>query len=161
MPKLDPFQPKQGAGPDSNPIDKDKIAENPHNLPYAHSVASLKIEPNKEGAIKGMALSAMYEQTGAQMSQIQEQVRTLFEQAQKLKERVRISELIYEAEIRFEPVIGQYYHLYQRSNESHVLSMVAPKDWGKNLPFEVHVAEVRLLADHSWDVAFSNKDSES
>ena len=63
MPKLDPFQPKQGSGPESNPIDKDKIAE-PHNLPYAHSVASLKIEPNKEGAIKGMALSAMYERNG-------------------------------------------------------------------------------------------------
>ena len=41
-----------------------------------------------------MALSAMYEQTGSQMQQIQEQVRTLFEQAEKLKERVRISELI-------------------------------------------------------------------
>lgn len=160
MPKLDPFQPKPGSGPEANPIDQEKIAENPHNLPYAHSVASLKIEPNQEGAIKGMALSAMYEQTGSQMQQIQEQVRTLFEQAEKLKERVRISELIYEAEIRFEPVIGQVYHLYQRKNESHVLSMVAPNDWGKDMPFEVYVAEVRLLADHSWEVNFSNKNPE-
>ena len=32
-----------------------------------------------------------------------------------------------------------------------------PPDRGKDMPFEVYVAEVRLLADHSWEVNFSNK----
>ena len=44
-----------------NPIDKDKIAENPHLLPYAHTVGGSVIKPIDKGRTKGLALDAMYE----------------------------------------------------------------------------------------------------
>lgn len=134
-----------------NPIDKDKIAENPHLLPYAHNVGSAVIKPIDKGRVKGLALDAMYEQTNVQLSQLREQVEVLVAQAQQIHERVSISEKIYQADMGFKPLIGRTYHLYERKNAKYVLSMVGPKEWGSNPPFEF-LASVNMLSDHTWDI---------
>ncbi|MFT5168326.1 MAG: hypothetical protein ACI8P3_003568 [Saprospiraceae bacterium] len=134
-----------------NPIDKDKIAENPHLLPYAHTVGGAVIKPIDKGRVKGLAVSAMYEQTEMQLDQIRQQVELLASQAQAIHDRVRISEDIYQADMRFKPLISHTYHLYKNANKKYVLSMVAPEQWGKKKPYEF-IATVRLLADHTWDV---------
>lgn len=134
-----------------NPIDKDKIAENPHLLPYAHRVGSALIKPIDKGRVKGLAVSAMYEQTETQLEQIRKQVELLAEQAQAIHDRIKISEDIYQAEIGFKPLISHTYHLYKKSNGKHVLSMVGPGEWGKKAPYEF-VATVRLLSDHTWEI---------
>ncbi len=136
----------------TNPIDKDKTTETPATLPYAHHVGSAIIKPEDKGRIKGRAMAAMVEQTNAQMQQIYEQMQLLAAQAKKLEQRVLVSEKIYNAEINFEPVIGHTYYLYRRKNGKQVLSMVAPENWGKTLPFEAFEAKVKLLADHTWEV---------
>ncbi|WP_027002630.1 DUF2452 domain-containing protein [Hugenholtzia roseola] len=133
-----------------NPIDKDKIAENPAFLPYAHQVGSAVIKPTKRGVIKARALSAMEEQTQMQLDQIKAQIDLLAQQARGLQERALISQLIYEAEMSFEPLISHTYSLYQRKNGVYVLSMIAPEQWNK-LPF-TFIAKVKLLADHTWQV---------
>ncbi|MEZ4915430.1 MAG: DUF2452 domain-containing protein [Chitinophagales bacterium] len=135
-----------------NPIDKDKITENPHNLPYAHTVGSAVIKPLDKGKIKGRAMAAMYEQTETQMEQLRQQMQLIAMQAQKLQDRVRASEKIYDAEIGFEPLVGHIYYLYLRKNGNYLVSMVAPDDWGKKIPFEAFEAKVKLLADHTWEV---------
>jgi len=66
-----------------NPIDPDKIASNPHLLPYAHTVGGAVIKPEDTGKLKGRALSAMNQQTDMQLSQIYEQMQFLAAQAQK------------------------------------------------------------------------------
>ncbi|MEM6322020.1 MAG: DUF2452 domain-containing protein [Bacteroidota bacterium] len=134
-----------------NPIDKDKIAENPHLLPYAHTVGGAVIKPIDKGKVKGLAVGAMYEQTEMQLDQIREQINLLAEQANKIKERVEISESIYQAEISFKPLIGKTYHLYQRENGKYLVSMVAPGEWGRKSPLEFK-ATVKLLSDHTWDI---------
>jgi hypothetical protein len=135
-----------------NPIDKDKITETPSTLPYAHHVGSAIIKPEDKGRIKGRAMAAMVEQTNSQMQQIYEQMQLLAEQAKRLEKRVLVSEKIYNADINFEPVIGHTYYLYRRKNGKQVLSMVAPENWGKSIPFEAFEAKVKLLADHTWEV---------
>lgn len=134
-----------------NPIDKDKVTESPHNLPYAHHVGGVVIEPIDKGKVKGKAIAAMYEQTNSQLDQLREQMQLIASQAKKLKERVEVSEKIYDAEIGFEPLIGHIYHLYQRKNERYLLSMVDPNNWGKKIPFEKFIASVKLLSDHTWE----------
>ena len=134
-----------------NPIDKDKIAENPHLLPYAHTVGGVVIKPIDRGRTKGLSLTSMYDQTDIQMDQIRQQIELLAAQAKKLQDRVKISEMIYLAQMNFKPVISKAYHLYQRKNEQYVLSMVGPAEWGKNPPMDF-VATVKLLADHTWEV---------
>ncbi|HCQ29810.1 MAG TPA: DUF2452 domain-containing protein [Flavobacteriales bacterium] len=136
----------------TNPIDKDKITETPSTLPYAHHVGSAIIKPEDKGRIKGRAMAAMVEQTNSQMQQIYEQMQLLAQQAKKLEQRVLVSEKIYNAEMNFQPVIGHTYYLYRRKNGKQVLSMVAPENWGKTIPFEAFEAKVKLLADHTWEV---------
>jgi hypothetical protein len=134
-----------------NPIDPDKVAENPHLLPYAHTVGGAVIKPEDKGRIKGLAVSAMYEQTDMQLDQIREQIELLAKQAQAIQERVGISERIYQAEIRFTPLINHLYHLYQKGNNDHTLSMIGPAEWGHSCPY-TFIASVKLLADHTWEV---------
>ncbi|MEL6863870.1 MAG: DUF2452 domain-containing protein [Bacteroidota bacterium] len=149
---------KQEAEKRENPIDKDKIAENPHILPYAHSVGSAIIKPIDKGRVKGMAMSAMYEQTDVQLTQLREQVELLIEQARQIHERVDISEKIYLADMGFAPRVGHTYHLYERSNGKPVLSLVSPDEWGANPPYAFQ-ASVRLLSDHTWEVVDADSDT--
>lgn len=134
-----------------NPIDEDKVAENPHLLPYSHTVGGVAIRPEDKGRMKGLAVSAMYEQTDMQLDQIKEQINLLAQQAHAIQKRVEVSEQIYRSQMNFKPLIGHIYHLYTRSNGQEVLSMVGPKEWGRTCPFDF-VATVKLLADHTWEV---------
>lgn len=136
-----------------NPIDKDKIAENPGLLPYAHTVGGSVIKPIDEGRVKGNALAAMEQQTDMQMAQLYKQMELLAKQAEAIKKRVEVSQMVYEAKMSFEPKIGHTYFLYQQKDEKWVVSMVAPNEWGrKGIPFESFIAQIRLLSDHTWEI---------
>lgn len=140
-----------------NPIDEDKIAENPHLLPYAHTVGGAVIKPIDKGRTKGLAVSAMHEQTNMQLDQIKAQVELLAAQAKQIQKRVEISEQIYTADTGFKPLINHVYHLYEKEDGDKVLSMVAPEEWGRSSKFKF-VASVKLLADHTWDILKSSDD---
>jgi Protein of unknown function (DUF2452) len=134
-----------------NPIDKDKIAENPGLLPYASNVGGAVIKPMDKGRNKGNAMTAMYEQTDRQMDQIRLQVENLLSQAKNLQKRKEISEQIYEATINFKPVMGHIYYLYEKKDGSNCISLVGPEEWGKNIPY-TYIATTKLLYDHTWEV---------
>ncbi len=133
-----------------NPIDKDKVAENPGLLPYPHTIGSFVVRPEDVGKLKSRALSSMYEQTNSHLLQIQKQVELLARQASEIQNRIQISEIVYQAKISFEPFVGQTYHLYKKNNV-HFLMMVGPNEWGrsKNIDLEF-ISSVKLLSDHTW-----------
>lgn len=135
-----------------NPIDPDKIAENPHLLPYAHTVGGALIKPEDTGKLKGRALSAMNQQTDMQLSQIYEQMQLLAAQAQKIQARKTISDYIYQTELRFEPLINHEYHLYRKPEQQLMLSLIGPNAWGRSGEKLTYLATVKLLADHTWEV---------
>jgi len=136
-----------------NPINPDKVADNPGMLPYAHHAGSALIKPEDRGKIMARGLSAMEDQTEMQMQQIREQIETLARQAKRIQDRKEISEIIYKAAMGFEPLINKVYYLYRRHDETHVLSLVAPDEWGRRgMPYAAHLATALLLADHTWEV---------
>ncbi len=137
-----------------NPIDKEKTTENPHSLPYAHTIGGSVVKPIDKGRMKGLAVSAMYEQTDMQLDQIKEQIELLAKQAKSIQKRIEISEHIYQCKMNFKPLIGHIYHLYQRKNGEELLSMIAPGEWGRSNPLEF-IASVKLLADHTWEILHS------
>lgn len=143
-----------------NPIDKDKITETPHSLEYGHHSGSALVKPEDEGKLKGRALSAMEHQTDMQLDQIYQQMQLLADQAKKLQDRKSISEIIYGAEMRFEPLINHVYHLYEKEDRSYLLSLIAPDQWGRSKKSFEFIATVRLLADHTWDILKKNEDVE-
>lgn len=136
----------------TNPIDKDKVTEMPGLLPYAHTIGSAIIKPDDVGKIKSRALAMMYEQTNTQLMQIQKQAELLVKQANEIKQRVAISEKMYQAKLGFEPIIGQIYHLYKKESTYFVM-MIAPTEWGKTKHKEYEFeASIKLLSDHTWMV---------
>ena len=120
-------------------------------LPYSASVSGAVIRPTEEGVIRHQALSAMEEQTNMQLTQIRQQIELLAIQAKEIQKRKELSMIIYEAKLNFAPVIGQRYFLYEEEEGKHLVSMIGSKEWGrKGHPFKNFVAEVKLLADHTW-----------
>ncbi len=119
-------------------------------LPYSASVSGAVIKPNEEGAIRHHALTAMEEQTNMQLTQIRQQIELLAIQAKEIQQRKELSMIIYDAKLSFNPVIGQIYYLYEKSDGSYLVSLVGPKEWGVKIPFKAFIAAVKLLADHTW-----------
>jgi hypothetical protein len=131
--------------------DPKQRAASPGLMPYAHSVGSAIIRPVDAGRTRGIAMRAMYEQTENQLGQIRKQVEMLIGQAQEIHDRIKLSEIIYQADLGFKPVIGHTYHLYRRTDGKAILSLVAPEEWGIHSRL-TYLATAKLLADHTWDI---------
>jgi hypothetical protein len=142
---------QQGTRPDNTPYLNVEIYHKQLSvLPYSASVAGAVIKHTEEGVIKHKALTAMEEQTNMQLDQIRKQIELLALQAQEIQKRKELSLMIYNARLSFKPNIGQTYYLYEKKDDSHMLSLVSPKEWGTSGPFKRFVAAVQLLADHTW-----------
>jgi len=53
----------------------------------------------------------------------------IVEEMEQLKESFEQNERINQAEMRFTPVVGKDYYLYERENKSTFISMISPKEW--------------------------------
>ena len=148
--------PKTSEDPFLNPINPDKVAENPGLLPYAHTAGSAVIKPEDIGKSKGRSILAMRQQTDRQMNQLYEQMEVLAKQAKLLAERKEISERIYDAAMGFEPIINQTYYLYEKEDGTDLLSLVSPEEWGRSMKYSKYLAKVLLLADHTWEVEYKD-----
>jgi hypothetical protein len=120
-------------------------------LPYAASASSAVVKQNEAGLIRHQALTAMEEQTHLQFEQIRRQIELLALQAKEIQKRKDLSMIIYGTKLGFAPVIGHTYYLYKKEDESHLLTMIAPHEWGKkSTSRQEFLAAVKLLADHTW-----------
>ncbi len=127
---------------------------------FAIERGGVAFAPTKEGAIKSRAFKVMDEQINMQMSNIMEQIEVLARQAEEIKLRRVISEIIYRAKMSFEPLVGDSYYLYL-GEDGPRLSLLSPKEFGdakmqeKKLTFQ---AKVKLLADCTWQVIEKSDD---
>ncbi len=153
---------KVGKKVDLSKVDMDRMKEmtvaDPGLIEFAHTVGSALVKPIDQGKTKGKAIAAMHDQTHRQFRQLYDQMQTLVNQARDLQKRVDISERIYLAQMSFEPVINYDYYLYERKDGTDLLSMVSPSEWGKKFPFNLYIAHVKLLSDHTWEVIESPGD---
>jgi hypothetical protein len=143
--------------PSLNPINPEKVAENPGLLPYAHTSGSAVIKPEDMGKTKGRAVLAMRQQTDRQMNQLYEQMEVLAKQAKMIADRKIISERIYDAAMGFEPIINETYFVYEKEDGTDLLSLVAPEEWGRSFKYSRFLAKATLLADHTWDVFYNEE----
>lgn len=79
-------------------------------------------------------------------------VRVLEGQAQAIKRRLDITDLIYAAEYRFEIRSGHdYWLVYDRTSSRNILLILGPDDWSSGAPENYeYLAHVRYLGDHTW-----------
>lgn len=131
---------------------KTRTTEIPGLIPYPHHSGGVTITPEDKGKIKGRAMAAMKEQTNRELEQLINQMKPLIDQANKLKKRIHISEIIYEADIPFEPLIGHCYYVYRKEEGKAFMSMISPEEWGPKGPYKEFVGKVKLLHDHTWEI---------
>jgi hypothetical protein len=120
--------------------------------PYALSVSSPPIAAIDKRQLAAGAVEAMTYQAQQQMDMLRKQAELIMEQVRAIEKRLEVSRRIYDAGLPFEPVIGNVYYFYERKNGGHTISMVAPKEWGRSMPFAQCEAKVRLLADKTWEL---------
>lgn len=119
--------------------------------PIPLSVASPPIKPLDKKLIKATAFETMHHQANQQIEMLKRQADLIMQQVKEIEERVMISKQIYESNLSFEPVIGNIYFLYKKSDKL-MLSMVAPHEWGRKKPYDEFIYKVCLLADKTWQL---------
>ena len=76
---------------------------------------------------------------------VQTRFKELKEQYDELLHEFEQNKLIYIAKFTFEPIIGEYYHLYERSNGETFLSIISPDECNFNA-----LGSFYLNADQIW-----------
>ncbi|MGE9269788.1 MAG: DUF2452 domain-containing protein [Verrucomicrobiales bacterium] len=117
-------------------------SEFPHTrayLPYPASTLSPPIVPTDLSNFKARGISEVERDLQQKLVEIREQYLEAID-------HFNWNKLVYEAEIQFEPVVGEIYHLYE-SRGRRMLSMIAPHEW----PMK-HLASFRLNVDRQWQL---------
>lgn len=125
--------------------------------PIPLSVSSPQIKAEHKGKIKASAVETMQKQANQQISMLRKQAETIMAQVREIEARLEVSYGIYEAEMKFTPKIGEYYHLYEKNGEK-ILSFISPAEWGERMPYDLFLATVLLLADRTWEVTVRNEE---
>ena len=115
--------------------------ENPSSafLPYPTSTLSPSIVPNDLTSFKSRGVSQVERDLQQKLLQIREEYVTAIT-------HFNWNKLAYEADINFEPVVGQEYYLYNARGRN-LLSMISPDQW-----FQPHLASLRLNVDRQFEL---------
>ncbi|MEK6232167.1 MAG: DUF2452 domain-containing protein [Luteolibacter sp.] len=116
-------------------MSEEKIS--PSFMPYPVSTLSPKIVPTDLSSFKSRGISEVERGLQQKLTEIRETYLAAID-------HFNWNKLIYEADINFEPIIGQTYHLYEARGRK-LLSMIAPDQWHHK-----HLATVRLNVDRQW-----------
>jgi hypothetical protein len=121
--------------------------------PVPMTVSSPAIKLIDKNKVRANAVEAMHMQAHQQIGMLRKQAELIMKQVQEIEDRLKISELIYQADMRFKPVMGQIYHLYEKEEKGKFLvSMIAPQEWGRSKSFSRYLSTIRLLSDSTWDI---------
>jgi Protein of unknown function (DUF2452) len=116
----------------------DKVNLKPMIMEYPAHVGAPKIEPLDLTSFKTHGLNKVDRV-------IKKRYDELVKEVEILKNSMIINQEIYESNYRFEPKIGEIYHLYENPDGSKTLSLINPTEWNKK-----HIYSVILNSDMTW-----------
>lgn len=117
-------------------------------LSYPASTLSPPIVPTDLSSFKSRGIAEVERD-------LQQKLTELREDYLRAIDHFNWNKLVYEAEIRFEPIVGGIYHLYEMRGR-RALSMISPDQWPHK-----HLATVRLNVDRQWRVVETGDDIDS
>ena len=116
----------------------DNIADNPGLLPYGSNVGAPSIKPTDLTTFKKNGLDKV-------TKVFDKRYKELVEQAETLQKSFMITQEVYDSKYKFEPLIGEIYHLYEDSDGGRTLSLIEPTQWKRK-----HLYSVILNSDMTW-----------
>jgi len=121
----------------------DNVAPNPHSLPYASNIGAPVIRPDH--SLGGWKVGAVHSAN----KHYEERFNKLKKELEELAEDYKWNEIIFNAEMRFKPVIGKEYYLYKKDNHKFYLTLFAPHE--KIGGDEGYQGKFRLNYDNRWE----------
>jgi vacuolar-type H+-ATPase subunit I/STV1 len=107
-------------------------------LPYASSLSGPIIEVPNVDAFKKKGVDKVSKQFQAELDDLQEKIKSFVSLASDTQQ-------VYSAHFKFEPIVGEIYHLYQGKKEAF-LSLIPPEQWSKE-----HLGTFQLNGDYKWE----------
>ena len=108
-------------------------------LPYATSNSSPVIHIPNVDAFKKKGVDKVSKQFQAELNDLQNKIKSFATLAADTQQ-------VYSAKFKFEPIVGESYHLYNGKNGESFLSLIAPSDWDKE-----YLGTFRLNSDYKWE----------
>jgi len=116
----------------------DKVNLQPMIMEYPAHVGAPKIEPQDLTAFKKHGLNKVDRV-------VKKRYDELVKEVENLQNSMILNQEVYESNYRFEPKIGEIYHLYENPDGSKILSLINPTEWNKK-----HIYSVILNSDMTW-----------
>ena len=107
-------------------------------LPYATSPNGPIIEVPNVDSFKKKGIDKVSKQFQAELTDLQKKIKSFVSEAADTQK-------VYSAHFKFEPIVGETYHLYQGKKEAF-LSLIRPEQWSKE-----HLGTFRLNGDYKWE----------
>ncbi len=117
----------------------DKVNLKPMVIPYPTHLGAPKIEPIDLTTFKRVATQKVNKV-------FDKRYKELLEEAETLQKSFQITQEVYSSNYKFEPIVGEIYHLYEDSNGARTLSIINPTEWNKK-----YLYSVILNSDMTWD----------
>ena len=116
----------------------DKVELKPNLMEYPHHVGSPRIIATDLTPFK---------QNGTDKANklFHRQYEELLKQAETLQNSFLITQEVYESSYKFEPIIGQIYHLYEDKSGRKFLSIIEPELWSQKFLYSAV-----LNSDMTW-----------
>lgn len=119
-------------------------------LTYGMSVGDAAIKPVDATAFKRKSVDRVRNEFEARMEELKQAYESLVEE-------FNWNKLVYESEFKFEPNVGEVYHLYRRQNGTTFLSMIEPATF-RSAEF---VGSFRLNSFSKWERVEEDEEAEA
>jgi len=106
-------------------------------MPYATTNNSPIIKIPDVDTFKKKGVEKVSKHFQAELQELQEMIKKFIITASD-------TQAVYSANFKFDPIIGEIYHLYEDS-KGDFLSLISPNDWDKK-----HLGSFRLNSDYKW-----------
>ena len=121
----------------------DNYVPNAYSLPYASDLGAPVIKPDH--SLGGWKVGAVHTAN----KHYEEKFNKLKKEFEELYSEFQWNDIIFNAEMRFKPVIGKEYHLYQKENGKFYLTLFAPHE--RTNGNEGYKGKFRLNYDNRWE----------
>ena len=116
----------------------DKVNLKPNLMSYPAHVGAPKIEPTDLTTFKRNGTEKVNKVFNRKYKE-------LLRDAEDLQKSFQITQEVYDSRYKFEPIVGEIYHLYEDLDGGKTLSMIKPIEWNKK-----HIYSVVLNSDMTW-----------
>ena len=107
-------------------------------LPYAGNISSPVITVEDTSHFKQKQVTKFNNFVDKRFLELQKQYN-------ELKELYELNEFVFKIDMRFEPLVGEVYYVYQNDNSKNFLSMIAPHECNF-----LYICSIILNTDGQW-----------